>query len=412
MIKKVLSVILLALFLGASSQISAETIVIRGGEIQTMTGQILKEGMILIKEGKIVEIGEKIPLPQEAKIIEAEGFILYPGFMAPSFLPASEELVNFESFSPDSLALDRIDFSADYTDYLSGGVTSIYVEMPRNRLISGRGAIVKLGGGDREISIVKKEAALSLNLGKGSILPPLINIFPAPIRTENPIVSSQKQFPSSALGAFWTIHQLFRFSSFSGDLAKYMEAISLSLREAQEQKLPLIISCQRAVEIFEAVELAKILRMPLIIHGGAEAYRVADILKENNVSVLADSFARPNGTYPQEELMAKDEGRAELENIPILIRKGIVLAIRPDEEKYLPDLLWVAEYYQKYGFSETDLLKTITINPARIFGIENRIGSLEKGKDADIVFFQKEKGKPLPELRKVMIEGIMAYEKK
>lgn len=410
MIKKISILAAVLLFFGAGVHIYSSTIVIKGGEIHTMDGKVIKAGIILIREGKIAEIGEGIPIPEEAEVIQADGFILYPGFIAPAYLSASEDIKNFESFSPDATALDRFDFYGDYTRYLGGGVTSVYVSTARNRLISGKGAVVKLGNGKRESTVVKKEASLTVNFGTSPLLPPMVDIFPAPINPENPIIPSRRQFPSSILGAFWVLNELFRFEPYSGSMAKYMENISASLKKAQEQKMPLMVRCQKATDIYWAVKLAQNLKMPLIIHGAAEAFKLVDVLKENNVYVVAEAFVRPNGIFPKEEFLAEEGVPVYEKNIPTLIKEGITVAITPDSDKYLPDLLWVANYFRKYGISEDKLIETLTINPALILNVKDRIGSLEKGKDADILFFQKKSGALLPRLKKVMIEGRIVYE--
>jgi len=402
----------LFLFLGWGPPLFSGTIAIRGGEIHTMDGKIIRSGTILIKEGKIVEIGEDIQIPRDAEIVDARGYMLYPGFVASSGQFSAGENINFESFTPDTSALDRFDLHGDYALFIRGGITSAYVSMPANRVISGRGAVVKLGNSGRLSSVLNPEAALNINLIREAVLPPMTDIFPAPITTENPIVHSFKQYPSSSLGAFWLLTELFRFEPYSGDLAQYFGNISFSLKTLQGRGLPLIIRCEKASEIRQAVELARALKMPLIIQRATEAYRVIDIIKNNNVSVIAEALVKPNGQSPGGSATGDADLENQLANIPALIRQGIPVAIIPDEERYLPDLLWVVQYFQKFGISQEELFKTMTINPAKMFGLEDRIGCLGKGRDADILFLKNTAGKPLPRLEKVMIEGRIVYEEK
>ena len=390
--------------------LSGETIAIRGGEIHTMNGEILKSGIILIREGKIVDIGENVQIPEGIEVIDAQGYILYPGFVAPSGLFTPEGIRNFESFSPQASALDRFDFHGDYIQYLRGGITSAFVAMPANRIISGKGAVVKLGGGGKKALLLREEAALNVNLGKEAILPPMTDVFPAPVSPENPLTPSFRQFPSSSLGAHWLLHELFRFDAYSGELARYFQSISHSLEKAQEQDLPLIVRCQKASDILQAIQFSKTVNMPLVIQGAAEAYRLADILKENHVSVIAEAHVRPNGLFTYQDSGEKPAWGKHMRSIPALIQKGILVSITPDDERYLPDLFWVAQYFQKFGISEEKLVETITINSAKIFGLEGKIGNLGKGRDADILFFKKARGAPLPRLEKVMREGQFVYE--
>ena len=413
MFNRVFMILPLILTLFPSSFLLAKVKAIRAGEIHTMAGEVIKGGIILIADGKISAVGSAVVIPDGAEVMDATVWILYPGFLAPSCSLFREEANNFESFSPDTSALDGFDFSRDFSRYLEGGITSVYLDTTKDRLISGKGAVVKLAGEDVRSRLVKKDAALRINLGIRSLLPPMINIFPAPVSDDNPITPSRKQFPSSSLGAFWAVERLFRFEPFSGDSARYWENISRSLKAAQEQKIPLIVECQKAVDIVRAIELAKIADMPLIISGAAEAYRLTGLLKKNGISVIAPARVQLNKPCPGEGFLSSaEEAQVSLENIPELIKQGIPVAISADENDSLPDLLWLTQYYQKYGLAGEELLKSITINPARMLGVEKRIGSLEEGKDADILFFHRESGQPLPRLKRVMIEGNIVYEQK
>ena len=411
-ISKMVACIGLLFLLCGGTGMMGKTIAVRGGEIHTMEGEIWRSGTILIQDGKIVAIGEDVTVPEDAEVIEAGGFVLYPGFFAASGLFSPDELKNFESFSPDASAADRFDFHGDYSLYLRGGLTSGFVAMPANRVISGKGMIVKLGNGDKVSLLLKQEAALSVNLGKEAVLPPMTDIFPAPVSVENPLVPSIKQFPSSSLGAFGLLYELFRAGPFSGDLARYLQNAADSLKESQAKGLPLIVRCQRAADIHQAILFSQAVKIPLIVQGTAEAAKCIGSLKEHNIPVIAEADLGPNRPGISEDLADSDNRNWQnlKTNIPTLIQKGVLVAIAARDEKGLPDLFWIVQYFQRYGIDPEELIKTITINPAKIFGVEDRVGSLAAGKDADILFFRKEPGAPLPALKKVMSQGQIIYE--
>ena len=390
--------------LGASGQVKA----IRGAEIHTMTNGVIQAGVVLIDGAKIIAVGgPELSIPQGAEIIEASGWLLYPGLMAPSCLLTPEEIVSYESFSPDSSALDRLDLYGDYRRYWAGGITSVYLDVPKNRLIPGRGAGIKLAPGGAEPAVIKKDAALRINLVKEAFLPPLVKVYPAPVSTENPITPARKQFPSTALGAYSVIPSLFDSDPYAGDLAKYNQEIANSLKSARDERLPLLVQCRREAEIGKAIELAGSLEMALIISGAAEAHKVAAALKSGNIPVIAEVDLRPNGVFSG---APEAEDSMDLKNIAGLVAQAVLLDISPGREKYAPDLLWLALYFRRYGLADDELIKTITFSPARIFGVEERLGSLGAGKDADILFFRREAGRPWPLLKKVMVEGRIVYE--
>ena len=154
--------------------------------------------------------------------------------------------------------------------------------------------------------------------------------------------------------------------------------------------------------------------MPLIIQGTEDAYKLIDSLIKYNIPVIAEADLGPNKIWISEDLTDDDSRNWQnrMKNIPLLIQRGVLVAIASKDEVGLPDLFWITQYFQKYGIDPEELIKTITINPAKIFGLEDRIGSLAKGKDADILFFKKDPGVPLPDLKKVMIQGQFVYEKR
>ncbi len=106
-----------------------------------------------------------------------------------------------------------------------------------------------------------------------------------------------------------------------------------------------------------------------------------------------------------------DGAATDLENLPRLIRSGIRVSISADLCGGGQGLLETVRHFRKYGISDDELIATITVNPARALGVAARIGTLEKGKDADIVFLRKTGESSFPRLEKVMISGRMVYEK-
>lgn len=402
----------LLLFLSGGIYVSGSTVAIIGVEIHTMDGQIWETGTILITDGKIVAVGRDVSVPEDAEVIEAGGHILYPGFIASSGLFAPGGSENFESFSPDASAVDRFDLYGDYIRFVRGGVTSAYVSMPADRIIPGKGAVVKLGSWGNSSSLLKKDAALNINLGREAVLPPMTDIFPAPVSVENPLVPSIKQFPSSSLGAFWLLNGLFRPDPFTGELARYYQNAANSLKESQEAGLPLIVRCREAAEIRMAVQFARSVGMPLVLQGAEDVMEWIEILSENDIPVIAETDVTPNGHRISRDFREQEDRWNMTENIPALIRRGIRVAIVPMDEEGVPDLFWIAQYFQKYGIDPEELIRTITLNPAKIFGLEDRIGSLSPGKDADILFFKRDAGAVLPVLKKVMSQGRIVYEEK
>jgi imidazolonepropionase-like amidohydrolase len=241
----------------------------------------------------------------------------------------------------------------------------------------------------------------------------MTDIFPAPVSVENPLIPSFKQFPSSSLGAFWLLQTLFRAETYSGDLAKYFQNVSDALNKARKQEIPVIVKAQDDVDIGQAIRFAESVRMPLIVRGIPVSPSLIRLLKERDIPVVAEVNFQPDGMAEPADSAHAERGRLRMKNIPLMIDQGLRIALTATDEEVLPDLFWAAQYFRSHGrISAEKIIETITINPAEIFGVGDRIGSLASGKDADILFFKKKPGLPFPVLEKVMSQGRMVYEKK
>lgn len=397
-----------SLFAGPGADLKAQVRAVRDAEIHTMAGDVIPNGVILIEGGKIIAIGGDVRIPPGAEIIPAKGYLVYPGFLAVSDLPPA--LDNFESITPDVSALDRFEPGEDLSFWTSRGITSLLLAMPENRLVPGKGAVVKTGG-DQAGMIVRRDAALNINFGRSALLPPMIHIHPAPVSVDNPLTPARKQYPSSELGAYSVMKELFEPGPFSGELGLYYGNIASSFKEAREKGLPLIIRCQRAADILQALDLAAGTGMSPVILGGNEACRVADRLKAKDVPVIVEVIVKPDGAALKEDDLALDGGEVQLGNLPFLIRTGIKVSLAANISDGGQGVLEILRHFRKYGVSEDELMATITVNPARALGVADRIGTLEKGKDADLVFLRKAPGSSFPCLEKVMISGKMVHEK-
>ncbi|HQO06029.1 MAG TPA: amidohydrolase family protein, partial [Fervidobacterium sp.] len=153
----------------------------------------------------------------------------------------------------------------------------------------------------------------------------------------------------------------------------------------------------RAQDIVTAIRVAKEFNFKLVIEHGTEAYKVVDYLVENNVPVVVGPF----GFRTKIEL--KDQ---TYDNIRILNEKGVLTAIMVDHPvNPLEYANMQAAIAMKYGAKKEDLLKMLTINPAKILGIDNMVGSIEVGKDADIAIWDNDPFLPQARVEKVFIEG-------
>lgn len=372
---------------------------IKGGFVVTVTGESFI-GDVLIEDGKIAKVGKNIK-SKNAEVIDATGKYVLPGFIdAHSHVALFEEGIGsaqdgnevgdpitadvraIDAFNPYDIAIKRA---------LDGGFTTVMILPGSANVIGGQGAIVKFKSNIVDYCIVKSPAGLKMATG------------------ENPkrVYGSMNKLPSTRLGIAAIMRSY--FMKVQDYMEKKRRAIEkdgafldrdpkLEIGElVLNGEIPARIHAHRAQDIVTAIRVAKEFKFKLVIEHGTEAYKVVDYLVENNVPVVVGPF----GFRTKIEL--KDQ---TYDNIRILNEKGVLTAIMVDHPvNPLEYANMQAAIAMKYGAKKEDLLKMLTINPAKILGIDNMVGSIEVGKDADIAIWDNDPFLPQARVEKVFIEG-------
>ncbi|HOL04089.1 MAG TPA: amidohydrolase, partial [Fervidobacterium sp.] len=357
---------------------------IKGGFVVTVTGESFI-GDVLIEDGKIAKVGKNIK-SKNAEVIDATGKYVLPGFIdAHSHVALFEEGIGsaqdgnevgdpitadvraIDAFNPYDIAIKRA---------LDGGFTTVMILPGSANVIGGQGAIVKFKSNIVDYCIVKSPAGLKMATG------------------ENPkrVYGSMNKLPSTRLGIAAIMRSY--FMKVQDYMEKKRRAIEkdgafldrdpkLEIGElVLNGEIPARIHAHRAQDIVTAIRVAKEFKFKLVIEHGTEAYKVVDYLVENNVPVVVGPF----GFRTKIEL--KDQ---TYDNIRILNEKGVLTAIMVDHPvNPLEYANMQAAIAMKYGAKKEDLLKMLTINPAKILGIDNMVGSIEVGKDADIAIWDND----------------------
>ncbi|AMW32465.1 Imidazolonepropionase [Fervidobacterium changbaicum] len=374
---------------------------IKGGTLVTITSGTFV-GDILIENGKIAKIGKSIKLKDKmVEVVDAAGKFVLPGFIdAHSHIGLFEEGIGFvqdgnemtDPVTPDVRAIDAFNpYDTAIKRALNGGFTTVMIVPGSANVIGGQGAILKFKSHIVDHCIVKSPAGLKMATG------------------ENPkrVYGEMKKMPSTRMGIAAVMRNYFM------KVQDYMEKKKRALEKdgvfldrdpkleigelVLKGEIPARIHAHRAQDIVTAIRIAKEFGFKLVIEHGTEAYKVADYLVENNVPVVVG----PHDFRSKIEL--KD---LTYENVRILNEKGVLTAIMVDHPVIHLEFANVhAALAMKYGAKREDLLKMLTINPAKILGIDDRVGSLEPGKDADIVIWDNDPFLPQARVEKVFIEG-------
>lgn len=362
-------------------------------------------GDVLVQSSKIHEIGESIKKGKDTQVVDLSGKYLLPGFIdAHSHIGLSEEGVNgpigtdvnemtdpvtadvkaIDGFNPEDPAIDRA---------LAGGITTVMIVPGSANPVGGQGAIIKFKSRIVNEMVIKEPAGLKLAFG------------------ENPkrVYGEQKKTPSTRLGVaavvrtyFTKVQDYMKKKEIAQKDGKPFTERDLKL-EAGERvlkgEIPARIHVHRYDDILTATRIANEFGFKFVIEHGTEGYKIVDFLKTNGIPVVAG----PLMTFRTKREL-KD---MTMESLRILNEKGVLASLTCDHPVVPLEYASIqAAVILRYKVKEEDALKMLTINPAKILGMEERIGSIEKGKDADLVVWSGHPFDARSKVESVYIEGI------
>lgn len=364
-------------------------LLIKNATILTMEGDQddRYEGSILIEDGKIKALGE-VSDKDIKDVIDAKGVLVLPGLIdAHCHLGLAEDAIGFEGndinemtnpLTPEMRAIDGINpRDKNFSEAVEGGVLAVSTGPGSANCIGGTFVVMKTHGERVDDMILREPSALKMAFG------------------ENPkrVYNAKNVTPMTRMGTAAKIRsKLYEAKEYyekrqSSDL-KERPKFDLGLEAIVpvfDKEIPLKIHAHRADDIFTGIRIAKEFDLPFTLDHATEGHLIADFLKEEGAScIVGPSF----GARSKFELQNKSYVTAK-----VLSEKGIPVAIMTDHPVIpIHHLNMCGQYAVIAGMDHYEALKALTINPARILKVDQRIGSLKEGKDADLVLWS---GDPL-----------------
>jgi len=378
--------ILSALLLLGTAAASAETVAIVGGTVYTVgpAGKI-EGGTILLEDGKVRAVGRDVAVPAGARQIDAKGKVVTPGFMDSLTRLGLVEVSQVEGTNDTRPNEDdRFTAAFDVVDGINPrsilfpitrieGVTrAVVAPQTGESLIAGQGAVIHLGT-ERSDWLLRSPVAMYAVLGESGAGLAGGARGAAMLRLREALQDALDY--SSNRRAFE-----------SGDRREYaLSRLDLeALQPVVKGELPLVITVNRASDIEAALRLARDFRLKLIVAGGREAWMVARQLVDAKVPVLLDPMANLPDSF---ETLG-----ATLESAGRLHKAGVTVAFMTGDSHDVRNIKQAAGNAVSYGMPWDAALAALTLVPARLWGIADRYGTLEPGKDADVVVWD---GDPL-----------------
>lgn len=388
-----------------------ETIAIKHAKILTVTQGIIEEGSVLIKDGKIIEVGKNINIPADVRGIDASTCIVTPGLidshshlgLGPSggvtddnemSNPCTPQLRIIDSIHPEGME----PHSFSFRDAVSQGVTTVIARPGSGNVIGGQSAALKLRGGTVDDMILVFPADMKMAMGRkgyyaGKGVLPVTKMGTAYI-VRNAMVEAMD---------YKKTLELYKKKKEKDQTAKpperdlKKEAMLMVL----DREIPVHIHCSPVDDILTAVRLADEFNFyKLSLAHAEESYKVADELAKRGIVVVVGP-----------RMITFDDDDNLINIAGYLVKHGVEINIMTDADVVQQEFLrFQATIAIKYGLAPEEALRAITINPAKLIGMENRVGSIEAGKDADLVIFDGDPFDIQTKVLKVFIDGTIVYD--
>ena len=400
-------------------------IAITNGKVMTITQGTLERGTVLVEDGHIVAVGEEVEIPEGAEVYDATGKVVMPGLIdAHCHVGLFPDGIGWEHsdgnemtdpITPHLRALDAVHPEDQaFKELAAAGVTTVLTGPGSGNLIGGQWVCLKtVPKPSVEQMALLEPAGMKMALG------------------ENPkrVYGEQKKAPSTRMGNAAALraalvdaqNYLEKWRRYEADLVEYQAKVEAEDEDAEEPKLPerdlklealgkvlrremkARVHAHRADDMLTAIRIAEEFNLDLTLEHATEGYKIADILAEKGIPVTAGPIFFSREKYELKDMTPTNPG--------LMAKAGVKVAIQTDEMSAVKYLTINAALAVREGMSEEEALKAITINPAETIGVADRVGSLEVGKDADLVVFSGHPFDYRTVTELVLVDGQVAYKR-
>ena len=353
--------------------------IIKNGTIHTGAGAVLPNTSVLIRNGKIEKIGTDIAIAPDAKVTDATGMQVYPGFILSNTITGLKEIANQAKGTSDYNEIGELNpnvrsIIAYNTDskiintLRSNGILFASVA-PQGSLISGTSSVVQFDAWTWEDAVYKKDNALHFYM-------------PSLLARPNRGGDQQQGDPlKAAKEKIEMVKQFFREAKAYNAAAKPANT-NLKLEAAKglfDKTQKLFIHCEIVKEMLTAIDFINEFGFDIVIVGGSESWQISPLLKQNNIAViLMQQHSLPN--------MVDDDIDQPYKTPAMLQKAGVLFSLTDEDETTTGrNLAFNAGTAAAYGLTKEEALQAITLNAAKILGIADKSGSIEVGKDANII---------------------------
>ncbi len=407
-----------------TAQSPSTAIVIKDARIVTAAGPVIEKGSILIRDGLIVQAGPTVQTPGGAWIIDGAGLTVYPGLIdalsswgipsaapaAPAAAAAPTALARTQSTQPRAQgpedrpqttswlrAADLVQLTDRRLDTARSAGFTTAVTFPKDGIVAGHGAAINLGGSNSGSMVLDPSTGIYVAMRSGR--------------------GGGGGFPSSLMGIMAYVRQLWMDAQwYKSALETYEKNPQAGPRPAYDRAAEGVLAARRVllpassrVEIERMTRFAADLKTPVILYGGHEAFRTIDLIKKSGLPVIVNVKwpTKQRDADPElVETLRTLETRDKAPSSPIeLAKAGIPFAFTSDGLDAPADLIKAVKKSIDAGLKKEDAIAALTINAARIYSLDRRIGSIEPGKIANLTIIKGDLFDSSSKIQMVFIDG-------
>ena len=352
--------------------------VIKNGTIHTGTGAVLQNTSVEIRNGKIEKIGNDITAPADAHVVDATGMQVYPGLILSNTniglremaaqVRGSNDYAELGDWNPDVKSIVAYNTDSKIINTLRSNGILLANITPRGGLLAGSSSLVQFDAWNWEDAAYKKDNGIHFYM-PGLLIRPNRQgeIAPDALKNAQARIESVKQFFREA--------KAYNAGAKPAATNLKFEAVKGLFDKSQK----LFIHCNIVKECLTAIDFVKEFGFDVVIVGGSESWRIAPLLKQNNIAVILDQMH----SLP---VSVDDDIDQPFKTPAVLQAAGVLYAINDEhEESTGRNLMFNAGTAAAYGLTKEQALEAITLNAAKILGVADKTGSIETGKDANII---------------------------